>query len=173
MQHAFVLPYLRISPVHIPRRDLVIGGADNVLLEIGVVEYDDPTSQALVVTGGIGGPSLRMTVFPDSFAHRSWDYASPTLPRCSVLWSGVGTVSAQHIGTFEMRIPIGSMMSWPLRCAYSLQLDWDGAMHSDTLAQGFLHVRRAVVTGTFVEQDLLTDDSVPILTSNDLTHVEA
>ena len=78
MQYSFVLPYLRSTPIHIPRRDLVVGGADSVLLEVGVVESDDPSAQAIVLTGGIGGPALRMTVWPWSYLH----WPTSTRPTC-------------------------------------------------------------------------------------------
>ena len=80
MQYSFVLPYLRSTPIHIPRRDLVVGGADSVLLEVGVVEFDNPSAQAIVLTGGIGGPALRMTVWPWSYVHWPWDYGRPSQP---------------------------------------------------------------------------------------------
>ena len=34
---AMTVPYLRTSPVHIPRRDLVLGRADSVFLRVTVV----------------------------------------------------------------------------------------------------------------------------------------
>lgn len=167
MQYSFVLPYLRGTPIHIPRRDLVVGGADSVLLEIGVVESDNPWAQAIVLTGGIGGPALRMTVWPWSYARWPWDYGRPAQPH-SVLWSGAGTISRAKLGTFDLRIPLATAMSWPVRCIYALQLDWDAGTLSETLAQGAIHVRRAtVVAAPFASLALLTDDGTPILTDTD------
>ena len=168
MQYSFVLPYLRSTPIYIPRRDLVVGGADSVLLEIGVVESDNPSAQALVLTGGIGGPALRMNVWPWSYVDWSWDYGNPSPGPHTVLWSGVGTISSTKLGTFQMRIPRATAMSWPARCIYALQLDWDAGTLSETLAQGALHVRRATVTAPLVSWALLTDDSIQILTDDDI-----
>ena len=168
MQYSFVLPYLRSTPIHIPRRDLVVGGADSVLLEIGVVESDDPSAQAIVLTGGIGGPALRMNVWPWSYLHWPWDYGRPSHLPYTVLWSGAGTLSSTRLGTFEVRIPVTTMMSWPVRCIYALQLDWDAGTLSETLAQGALHVRRATVAAPRVSEDLLTDDYIPITTDTDI-----
>ena len=58
-----VLPYLR-GPNHIPRRDLVLGGADSMALEVAIVEYDNPAAPALDLTGGIGGPTLSLFIWP-------------------------------------------------------------------------------------------------------------
>lgn len=168
MQYSFVLPYLRGTPIHIPRRDLVIGGADSVMLEIGVVESDNPSSQSLVLTGGIGGPALRMNVWPRSYVDWSWDYGRPSPGPRSVLWSGAATISATKLGTFELRIPIATAMCWPVRCTYAIQLDWDAGTLSETLAQGMLHVRRATVIAPRISVTLLTDDSIPIHTDDDI-----
>jgi hypothetical protein len=74
-----VLPYMRTSPVHIPCRDLVLGGADCLALEVSIVEADNPSAQALVLTGGIGGPALTMLVAPDYWHRNSWDYGAPAI----------------------------------------------------------------------------------------------
>jgi hypothetical protein len=171
MQQTFVVPYLRSSPIHLPRRDLVLAASDSVLLAVSIIESDDPAAEALVISGGIGGPTLRMTVWPDT---QYWgnDYGMwwPTLG-CA-LWSGVGTVSDTEVGTFELLVPIATMVSWPRRCLYALQLDWDGNTRSETLAQGALHVRQAATNGSFAPIPLLTDDGVPVL-EDDLTNVLA
>jgi hypothetical protein len=62
MQQAFVVPYQRMSPIDIPRRDLVLAAPDSVLLSVSIIESDDPAAEALVITGGVGAPTLRMTV---------------------------------------------------------------------------------------------------------------
>jgi hypothetical protein len=162
MQYPFVVPYLRSSPVHLPRRDLVVAASDSVLLSVSIIESDDPAAQALVITGGIGGPALRLTVWPDS---TGWycDYGMPTPAAGTVLWSGVGTVSATSVGTFDVLIPLATMVNWPRRCVYALQLDWSGNTRSETLSQGYLHVRPFATNGAFIAPPLLTDTSVPVL----------
>jgi|SRR5215471_10469645 len=165
MQQTLVLPYLRDTPLYIPRRDLVLGGADSVLLEVSIVESDTPCAPALQITGGIGGPALRMTVWPDT---GRWvrDYGM-WLPTCGTpIWSGVGTIDANENGTFQIRVPVATMTTWPVRCVYALQLDWDGATLSETLAQGVLIVRPFSVPGSFVPPRLTTDDLIPIDTDD-------
>jgi hypothetical protein len=171
MQQSFVLPYFRNSPIHIPRRDLVLAASDSVWLTISIIESDDPAAEALVLTGGIGGPTLRMTVWPDS---SRWycDYGMRTPAAGNVLWSGVGTVDADALGTFNLLVPLATMATWPLRCIYALQLDWQGNTRSETLSIGSLHVRLSAINGTFVAPALLTDTSIPVL-EDDTTPVFA
>jgi hypothetical protein len=172
MQQSFVVPYLRSSPIHLPRRDLVLAAADSVLLSVSIIESDDPAAEALVITGGIGGPTLRMTVWPDNIGYYR-DYGMWLPVMSSVLWSGTGTVDADTVGTFDLLIPVATMACWPPRCIYALQLDWSGATRSETLAQGSLHVRlTASPAGPFVAPALLTDDRIPVL-EDDTTPVLA
>jgi hypothetical protein len=162
MQQSFVVPYLRSSPIHIPRRDLVLAASDSVLLAVSIIESDDPAAEALVLTGGIGGPSLRMTVWHDTIGYqRDYGLWLPAMGR--VLWSGVGTIDPNQAGTFNLLVPIATMTAWPLRCIYALQLDWDGNTRSETLSIGSLHVRLSAINGAFDAPPLLTDDSIPVL----------
>jgi len=171
---AITVPYNR-PPNHVPRRDFVLGAADSLWLQVSIVECDDPSAEALTLTGGIGGPGLRMAVWPVSDAPTSWDYGLPT-PACgTLLWSGMGTISAAYPGTFDIVLPPGTLANWPRRVAYGLQLDWDANVGSELLCVGVLHVRRAQFgapvndgAGSF----LLTDDGTPVL-EDDNTHVLA
>jgi hypothetical protein len=165
MQQSFVLPYLRSSPLHIPRRDLVLAASDSVWLNVSIVESDDPAAEALVLTGGIGGPSLRMTVWPDSGPCFP-DYGMYLPAPGSVLWSGVGTISATELGTFDILVPLGTATTWPRRCIYALQLDWSGNTRSETLAMGALHVRIYAINSTLGMPRLMTDDYIPIDTDD-------
>lgn len=184
MQQSFVVPYQRMSPIDIPRRDLVLAASDSVLLSVSVIESDDPAAEALVITGGVGAPTLRMTVWPDSCdAGRNYggwfggawvhDYGWG-MPRAgTVLWSGVGTVDPDTLGTFDLLIPVATMSNWPRRCFYALQLDWSGGTRSETLAQGALHVRLMAAPPLPSEAPaLLTDDGIPVL-ADDNTQVLA
>jgi len=159
---ALVIPYDR-PPNHIPRRDLVLGAADNVWLQVSVIQYDDPSAEAITLTGGIGGPALRMAVWPVGDYPTSWDYGLPT-PTCgTLLWSGNGTISETEIGTFDMVVPVGTLASWPCRVAYGLQLDWDSASGSELLCAGILHVRRAQFGAVPASSALTTDAGATIL----------
>jgi hypothetical protein len=143
-QSTLVLPYQRTSPVHIPCRDLVLGGADCLALEVSIIERDDPSAEALVLSGGIGGPALTMFVAPDTTHRYSWDYgAYPSCPG-AVLWSGQGTISPTKPGTFDVHFGTATMAGWPRRCIWVIQLDWNSSTDTEMLSWGHLHVRSTV-----------------------------
>src|SRR4051812_4830446 len=57
----FLVAYRRPA-VHMGRRDMVLAHSDSLSLQVTVVQTDDPDAQALLLTGGLGGPELRMVV---------------------------------------------------------------------------------------------------------------
>ena len=73
---AMTVPYLRTSPVHIPRRDLVLGRADSLFLRVTVVDSDSVCAQGIDLSGGLGGPVLQMLVWPDQHHRGAWDYGA-------------------------------------------------------------------------------------------------
>jgi hypothetical protein len=137
---ALTVPYMRTSPVHIPRRDLVLATADSLYLRVTVVDSDDPCSQALDLTGGIGGPTLAMIVWADVPGQYWHEYGMWHPVAGQVLWTGIGTIS-DAIGAFDVVMPVNTMACWPRRCGFALRLDYDGGLGSEVLAQGTLHVR--------------------------------
>ena len=141
---AMTVPYIRTSPLHIPRRDLVLGRASSLFLRVTVVDSDNPDAQPIDLTGGLGGPVLQMLVWPDQHGRSSWDYGAwwTQCPQ-SVLWTGQGVVS-DAIGAFDISFPTATMAGWPRRCAYALQLDYDGGGGTDLLAEGRLHLTHSV-----------------------------
>lgn len=159
-----ILPYQRSSPVHIPQRDLVVSAADSISLRVTVVESDDPGADALVLTGGIGGPSCMLLVYPDYCWRSHWDYGAPFVSPGVSLWSGMGVIS-DAIGSFDIAIPAQTMGTWPRRCRWSVLLDWDGGDQAELLAEGFLHVRPTGLR-LLANQPLLTDGGTPILTTD-------
>lgn len=119
---AITVPYGRTSPLHIPRHDLVLSGADSLLLRVTIVDSDSATAQAIELTGGIGGPSLQMFVWPDTYYRTSWDYgAQPYCCPPTPIWSGAGVIS-DAAGAFDITFPSGTMMCWPRRCGWCVQL---------------------------------------------------
>ena len=138
MTQSIVLPYLRISPVRLPRRDLVLGGGDSLLLEVSVIESDHPNARALVTTGP-DAPVLTMTVSACG-PSGPWDYGAAPCCTGNVLWTGEGTVSASTVGTYELRFPDDTMASWPRRCAWQIELDWNASGDTQMLSWGNLHV---------------------------------
>lgn len=151
----FVVPYLRSSPIYIPRRDLVISAADSLALSVLIVESDDPSASPLELSGGLGGPALRLYIWQDSPVYR-WDYGAPFTSPGSVLWAGLGTIDPDVAGTFDFSIPPGTFACYPQRCLYSLQLEWNSATQVQMLASGGLNVMqgaRTVVPSTAVVDD--------------------
>jgi len=165
---AMIVPYMRTSPIHIPRRDLVLGRADSLFLRVTVISDDSVCAQAIDLTGGIGGPVLQMLVWPDHCYRTSWDYGA--MPQCpqSVLWAGTGVIS-DAIGAFDISFPTATMSSWPRRCAYALQLDYDGGGSTDMLAEGRLHLTYSVARS--VEPDIMLTDPMPPVLTDDLGEV--
>ncbi len=155
-----ILPYNRAS-LHIPRRDLVLSAADSLGLRVTIVESDDPSALALDLTGGIGGPTCLLLIYPGDWHWGRWDYGAPRVSPGTVLWAGLGVID-DAIGSFDIEFPPGTMAQWPRRCAWSIMLDWDGGGHAELIAEGYLHVRptgqRLVPPVT-----LDTDTDVPIL----------
>lgn len=163
--HALVLPYLRVSPVHIPRRDLVLASTDNLALAVSIVERDDPTAQALELTGGMGGPTLGMAIWRDT-PSLAWDYGRPATSTGDILWSGNGTISATEIGTFDIAIPVGTFADLPLRAMYAIRLDFDGAASSVLLASGYLHIMPAFGPSPAEGAEAITTDALTPITTD-------
>ena len=155
---AMTVPYMRTSPVHIPRRDLVLGHADSLYLRVTVVDSDNPCAQGIELTGGIGGPALQMIVWPGTCYRASWDYGAPWIGPRSVLWAGTGVIS-DALGAFDISFPTATMSSWPRRCAYALQLDWDGGAGTSLLAEGHLHLHRSALR--FIQPVIMLTDPTP------------
>jgi hypothetical protein len=160
---AMTVPYMRTSPLHIPRRDLVLGRADSLYLRVTIVSDDSVCAQGIDLSGGIGGPVLQMLVWPDHCYRTSWDYGA--MPQCpqSVLWSGLGTVS-DALGAFDISFPTATMAGWPRRCRYALQLDYDGGGSTDLLAEGHLHLAYSVPRAVSPPVIMLTDPNPATLT---------
>jgi len=135
-----ILPVAR-NPLHPPRRDLVVSSADCLSLRVTIVESDDPSAQALVLTGGIGGPVARLVVWAEG-PGTAWDYGRSAARVLETLWSGDGVLS-DAIGSFDIHIPAATMANWPVRCGWAVHLDWSGGDSAEMLAEGYLHVRRS------------------------------
>lgn len=162
-QSAITLAYKRTSPIRIPRRDLFVSASDSVWLEVSIVESDTPSAQLLTLTGGIGGPTLRLALWPDSIGYIC-DYGRHIPAAANTIFACDGTISATKAGTFDLRIPINTMANFPHRCRYAMQLRWGSGGHSEVLASGIMNIARIAAIGTIdVPLELLTDDGTPIL----------
>lgn len=177
MPQTLILPYTRVSPIHIPRRDLVLSAADSLTLRVTVVESDDPSAQALYLTGGIGGPSIRLLIWHDGGSRQWWnsgcccDYGAPLGPQ-RVLFTGVGTIAADAAGSFDINIPSGALAQFPRRCGWAISLDFNGS-ESELLAQGVLQVVGSWGAAQFDQESLLTDAGDLVLEDDGVTPVDA
>lgn len=137
---SIILPYARVSPVRIPRRDLVLGVPDSLALNVTIIEADDPNAPPIEISGGIGGSLLSLFIWPwDCFRH-SWDYGAPWMTPGSPLWSGDFIVTDAASATFAISFPPGTMAMWPRRACWSMQLAEDHGDAVTMLAWGNLHV---------------------------------
>lgn len=154
--------------MHMPKRDLVLAASDSLTLSVSIVESDDPSAEALYLTGGIGGPALHMSIWAMDRRRDFpgwWDYGlGPwSAPRDAFLLACIeGTISTTEAGTFDLFIPAGSMIGWPPRCEYSMHLCWGGD-ESDVLASGTLQVRFAHYRRRSVIPILLDDGVTPLV----------
>jgi hypothetical protein len=187
MQQSITLPYLRTSPVHVPRRDIVLSVADSLLLSVAVVERDDPSSQALILTTDADGPSMQLVLWDDTqwCGSDGWDYGwsfASRAPR-DMLQSITG-VPGSAAGSWDFEIPTGTFSNFPLRCGWAVLLLWNNGAKSSVLGQGIAHFLRPFfkgvplsaippvtppiipppVQGSHVR--LTTDDLHPIITSD-------
>lgn len=185
MQQTIFAPYLRTSPVHIPRRDLVLSATDSLTLRVTVVESDDPNAQQVVITGGIGGPAAQLVIWLDqawggysgwNWPSWGWDYGRLAAAPGTILWSGIGTPQP-GLGSFDWFLPPGTLANLPPRCGWGVQMGWDGNAKTETLLIGALNVRGqfGVLGGIGGGNgggglppsggaNLLTDDYIPVLT---------
>jgi len=138
-----VLPLGRVSPVHIPRRDLVLAASDSLSLRVSIIESDAPSALPVELTGGIGGPALWLCIFADGCHGWGWDYGAPRIAPGRTLGSWQGVIATAP-GSFDIDIPSGAFADYPLRCGWAIQLDWDGGGHTEILASGNVHFRRSI-----------------------------
>ena len=184
MQQTIFVPYLRSSPVHIPRRDLVLSASDSLSLRVTVIESDDPSAQLLTITGGVGGPSARMVIWVDYGAkRRAWNYGASGWYRWyafdygwygarpgSMLYTADGTPQP-GLGSFDFFVPFMTFGSFPPRCGWAIALAWDSGRKSELLSRGTLHIGRpdqemAALTALFSDswQPITTDADEQLFT---------
>ena len=171
---AMTVPYMRTSCVHMPRRDLVLASADSFVLIVTVVDYNNASGVPITITGGIGGPSAKLVIWPDATRYGWgwgawggwWDYGMPWTLATEPLLSIAGT-PVVNAGAFSFSFPSGTMARWPLRCFWCVQLNY-GEQGVTVLAAGTLHVRRMAASAfQLLTGGLLTDDYIPVHTDVD------
>ena len=82
-----------------------------------------------------------------------------------MLWVGTGVASDSALGAFDIAFPTATMSGWPRRCAYAIQLDYDGGGSTDLLAEGRLQLTYALPRSVN-PVIMLTDPAVPVLTDD-------
>jgi hypothetical protein len=174
---ALTLPLDRVSPIRVPIRDLALGGTDSLTLTISIVDRDSPDALPIELTGGIGGPSVSMFVWPDGRrrGYGGWDgwggcqdygwgwYGGGVAGPATTLWAGAGVIINAATGTFAILIPAGTMGGWPRRCRWAVLFDADGGGEAELLAEGHLHVR-PMVSRAIAPVIMLTDANPAVLT---------
>jgi hypothetical protein len=177
MQQTIVTPYLRSTPLHDQRRDLVAYASDSLTLRVTVVESDNPNAQLLTITGGVGGPAAQLIIwggYPPTSGRWDWSYGYGWGWGCdygrgppadgTILWSGTGTPQT-GLGSFDFFLPANTFINFPRRCYWAVQLGWYG-QKSDLLFSGVLQIRGGQFGALQVPEaiePLLTDDSIPVL----------
>ena len=151
-QMAITLPYLRTSPVHIPRRDLVLSASDSLSLTVTVVETDHPSAQAIILSTDIDGPAMQLVIWQDRDTWNTWgDYQRPGSIHGTVLQSVIG-YPGSAAGSWEFHLPTGSFTNgtwhdFPIRRGWSILLLWNNGTKSSVLAQGIMNIMPPRVWG--------------------------
>jgi hypothetical protein len=168
---ALSLPLDRVSPIRVPTRDLVLGGTDSVTLNVSIVDRDSPDALPIELSGGLGGPTVSMFVWPSGYG-RGWschDYGWGHWHNGGVagpgtcLWSTTGVILDMTTGTFRIHVPAGTMGCWPRRCRWAIYFDEDAGGTAELLAEGHLHVR-PMVSRAVTPVIMLTDPNPAALT---------
>lgn len=152
MQQTITLPYLRTSPNHIPRRDLVLSASDSLSLSVVVVETDHPSAQALILNTDINGPAMQLVIWQDNDTWNTCcDYQRPGSVYGTVLQSVPGHPGSAA-GSWEFHLPTGSFTNgtwhdFPVRCGWSILLLWENGAKSSVLSQGIMNIMRPYVRG--------------------------
>lgn len=130
---AMTLPLARATPMHVPRRDIVIDGTDDLTLQLTLLASDDPGAAPLDLAGI--GPVVRMLLWSRP---PTWDYGLGWSAG-AVFASALATIPAGTSGRADIRLARGFGRRRGLRLGWSLQLDYLGDL--STLCQGALHRR--------------------------------
>lgn len=158
------LPANRRSYIHIPRRDLVLSGGDDLTFAVSLVEADRPDAEKIELRGI--ATALYLTVWRCSPS--CWDYGMWRLltNRANVVQSVQAVADVTTLGLCRFTLPRGALADHGRRLSYSIAYD-DGDMRD--LCWGHMHVRPSPVRGLpDAARDLLNDDYTLILSDNDL-----
>ncbi len=137
------LPYRQRSPLYSQRRDIVLSSVDSFSLRAVIVDSDTPG--ALTANLISDNPSFRLTVWqhhrnagPYWWDDYGWPLVLSTIDR--VLWSVDGVISSTIPGAVDFTIPAGSMVCWPHRATFAVNMGFDGGL-GKVLVRGILELR--------------------------------
>ena len=154
---SIAIPYARVSPLYLPRRDLVLDAADSLSLAVTVMESDAPDAVLIDLTTGPTFPTFTLQIWQDSVGG-AWDYGGFSSQAGTMLREVEGVISDTWPGTVDFTVPATTLAAWPIRCGWSIRMDHDDTL-SETLMAGTLHVRgsragSSLLGGTFILDDL-------------------
>jgi hypothetical protein len=188
MHQSLVLPYLRTSPVHLARRDIVLSVSESLTLNAAVVYEDTPDAPAIDLTTDADGPATQLVIWSDYAARPSgwWDYGYPYSQFQTVLQSVSGT-PGDAVGSWDFYLPTGTFSQFPSRCGWAILLLWNAGAKSSVLAHGIMNFVPPFFSGVPLVGipdvppgvppaasllALTTDTGVPITTSDTLLPLE-
>ena len=137
---SIAVPYARVSPLYLPRRDLVLDAADSLSLLVTVIETDAPDAALIDLATGPTFPVFTLQIWQDSI-RQIWDYGGSSSQVGTVLYEAEGAISTWP-GTIEFTVPGDTLAAWPRRCGWSVNMDHDDTL-SETLMAGIMNVRGA------------------------------
>jgi hypothetical protein len=137
---ALILPWERLTPLYMPRRDLAADILDSLSLTVTLVESDDPGASPADLVTGPTFPEFTLNIWRTQHGYRSWDYGGYLLNSGGLLWSGTGVIDGTTPGTVDFVLPQGTMIGWPERCGWSVRVAHNAVLQ-DTISTGFLHLR--------------------------------
>lgn len=166
---AMMLPLARISPLHTPRRDIVLAGGDGLRLQLTIIERDAPDAPVLNLSAI--GPRVRLLVGRSAGSGVGWWDYGWVRDSGALLATATGVVVDGVAGRVDLVLP-RLVAECPRRLWWLVQLDYLDDIA--TIAGGIINVGPAasgVASWPETALDLLTDDYVPIETDDEI-HIE-
>ena len=131
---AMTLPLARTSLLRVSRRDLVLGGDEDLRLDLTIVDTD--AADATPVDLSPVGTTLQMLIWHGS----TWrDYGMPHIDGRRTLHTATATLTDALNGRAVVTVARNAGREWPQRVGYTLYLDLGGTART-SIGWGALHV---------------------------------